>query len=55
LLIGRVSFDDTKLMENLMTFVDAAKKLRPSDAKGEFMRTITLSSSMGPGVQIVIE
>jgi large subunit ribosomal protein L1 len=50
--IGKVSFDEQKLLENFATFMDAIKKARPSAAKGNYIRRITVTSSMGPGIKI---
>ncbi|MCB1246075.1 MAG: 50S ribosomal protein L1 [Acidimicrobiia bacterium] len=50
--IGRVSFEADKLMENFMTVADEIKRARPASSKGIFMRKITLSSTMGPGVKV---
>jgi large subunit ribosomal protein L1 len=50
--IGKVSFDDDKLFGNMATLMDAIKKARPSGAKGAYIKSITLASSMGPGVRV---
>lgn len=50
--IGKVSFDSEKLLGNFRTLVDTLIKVKPSAAKGQYMRTITLSTTMGPGVKI---
>ena len=52
--IGKASFDDKKLAENVRAFVDAVSKARPSGAKGTYMKKVSLSSTMGPGVSIDI-
>jgi len=49
--IGKVSFTAEKLYENYMTLVDAVNKSRPSGAKGNFVKRITLTTTMGPGVK----
>jgi large subunit ribosomal protein L1 len=46
------SFADDAIEQNVRAFVDALVKARPSGAKGTYVRKISLSSSMGPGVQI---
>jgi len=51
-LIGKVSFDNTKLIENINAFVDAVTKAKPSATKGTYIKTITLASAMGPGLKI---
>jgi large subunit ribosomal protein L1 len=53
--IGKASFDEAKLVENLRSFVDAVAKARPTGAKGAYMKKIVVSSSMGPGVTIDVE
>lgn len=50
--IGKVSFENTKLGNNLAVLMDAIKKARPSGAKGSYIKNITLASSMGPGVKV---
>ena len=50
--IGKVSFDAAKLAENLRAFVDAVAKAKPSGAKGAYLRKVSVSSSMGPGVSV---
>ena len=51
-LIGKVSFDDEKLVENLKTFVNLIIKSKPSVVKGTFVKNISVSSTMGPGIKI---
>ena len=53
--IGKVSFDETKLVENVLAFVDAVSKAKPSGAKGTYMKKVALSSTMGPGVTVDIQ
>jgi large subunit ribosomal protein L1 len=50
--IGKVSFDDGKLAENVRAFVDAVAKARPSGAKGTYMKKVSLTSTMGPSVSV---
>jgi large subunit ribosomal protein L1 len=50
--IGRVSFDQQKLLENGMALVRELMQKKPSTAKGVYLRSITLSSTMGPGVRV---
>jgi len=50
--IGKASFDETKLVENVRAFVDAVSKAKPAGAKGTYMINVSLSSTMGPGVTI---
>lgn len=51
--IGRKSFSNDQLLENLRTLVEALIKAKPPAAKGQYLRSITLSSTMGPGVKVV--
>ena len=48
--VGRASFDDKSLLENIQVFVDVVTKARPAGAKGTYIKKMTLSSTMGPGV-----
>ena len=50
--VGKVSFGATPLTENLMAFMDAVVRAKPSAAKGTYVRSVTVSSTMGPGVRI---
>ncbi|WP_151718386.1 50S ribosomal protein L1 [Gemmobacter serpentinus] len=50
--IGKVSFDEGKLAENVRAFVDAVTKARPAGAKGTYVKKVSLSSTMGPGVSL---
>jgi large subunit ribosomal protein L1 len=50
--IGKKSFDAKKLLENLTTLVDTLVKVKPSGAKGQYIKSITVSSTMGPGIRI---
>lgn len=52
--IGKVSFDEKKILENYETILNLIKKLRPAKVKGIYIRNISMSSSMGPGVKVVI-
>ena len=54
-VIGKVSFDDKKLSENLEAFMDALKKAKPQGAKGTYIKGLFLTSSMGPSVKVVVE
>ncbi len=53
--IGKASFDEAKLVENVRAFVDAVQKAKPSGAKGTYMKKIAVSSTMGPGVSIAVD
>ncbi|HDR28455.1 50S ribosomal protein L1 [Rhodovulum sp.] len=50
--IGKASFDEGKLVENVRAFVGAVSQAKPSGAKGTFMKKVSLSSTMGPGVSV---
>src|SRR5919204_1721651 len=50
--IGKVSFEDDKLLQNLGTLVDAVVRAKPSGAKGQYIRTLNIASTMGPGVSL---
>lgn len=50
--IGKRSFDHGKLLENYTAFMDALRKARPSAAKGIFIKSITVKSTMGPGIKV---
>ena len=52
--IGKVSFTEEQLIQNLNTLLEAVVKARPSVLKGQFLRSITLSSTMGPGVKVSV-
>lgn len=52
--IGKASFDEAKLVENVRAFVDAVSKARPSGTKGTYMKKVAVSSTMGPGVTVDI-
>ena len=53
-IIGKSSFDEEKLVENLNTFVSTILKLKPATVKGDFVKSIAISSTMGPGIKIAI-
>jgi len=50
--IGKRSFDNGKLRANIMAFMEAVMRAKPSAAKGTYVRSITISSTMGPGIKI---
>ena len=52
--VGKVSFGSDKLIENVNSFIDAIQKSRPSGAKGTFIKKISISSTMGAGININI-
>lgn len=51
-IFGKVSFDDAKLKENLLAIVKAVMDAKPSSTKGIYMKSLTLTTSMGPGVKV---
>jgi len=53
--IGKASFSEAQLVENTRAFVTAVAKLRPSGAKGAYMKKIVVSSTMGPGVSVSVD
>jgi large subunit ribosomal protein L1 len=52
LIIGKASFDDRRLLENYAAVVEELIRAKPSAAKGRYLRSITLASTMGPGVKV---
>ena len=53
--IGKLSFDEKKLVENVRSFIGAVTKARPSGTKGTYLKKINLTSTMGPSVSISVE
>jgi large subunit ribosomal protein L1 len=53
--IGKASFDEAKLAENVRAFVGAVAKAKPSGSKGTYMKKVSLSSTMGPGVSVSVD
>ena len=51
-IIGKVSFDETKLLENLNAFVTLILKTKPAVVKGKYVKNISISTTMGPGIKI---
>lgn len=52
--VGKVSFDEQQLAENLAALVDAVNRAKPSGAKGQYLRTLSIATTMGPGVRVDI-
>ena len=50
--LGKVSFEDDKLIDNLTAIIEAVVKAKPSGAKGQFVKTASLSTTMGPGIKL---
>ena len=53
-VIGKVSFDEKDLLENLVYFVNAISKIKPSTVKGDYIKNISITSTMGPGIKVSI-
>ena len=53
-VIGKVSFETKKLEENYATFIDAIQKARPAGIKGKYVTSISICSTMGPGIKVVL-
>lgn len=53
-MVGKVSLGEDKLKENITTYIQAIKDSRPSGVKGEFIKTVTVSSTMGVGIRVGI-
>ncbi|MEO0893717.1 MAG: 50S ribosomal protein L1 [Pseudomonadota bacterium] len=53
--VGKASFDEAKLVENVRAFVSAVAKAKPTGVKGAYMKKISLTSTMGPGVSIAVD
>ena len=52
--VGKVSFDDQKLLENVRAFIEAITRAKPTGAKGTYIEKVSLSSTMGPGLKLDI-
>jgi len=51
-VFGKASFDDAKLVENLKAFVSVILKAKPATVKGNYVKNISISSTMGPGIKL---
>ena len=50
--VGKASFTEEQLADNFQTLIDAINKAKPAAVKGQYLKTVTLTSTMGPGVKI---
>jgi large subunit ribosomal protein L1 len=50
--VGKISFDPEKLVQNILAFINAVLRAKPASAKGQYMKSVVLSSTMGPGLKI---
>ncbi len=53
--VGKASFDEHKLIENIRTLIDALNRAKPSGAKGQYLKKVVVSSTMGPGVSVALD
>ena len=51
-VFGKASFDEEKLIDNLKAFIDVILKAKPTTTKGIYVKNVTISSTMGPGVKV---
>ena len=51
-MIGRADFDERRLLENYAALIDEIVRAKPAAAKGRYIRSVTLATTMGPGVQV---
>ena len=52
MLVGKVSFDEGKLIDNIKTIFNVILKLKPSTVKGAYIKNLAISTTMGPGIKI---
>src|SRR5205807_7538142 len=52
--VGKISFDDDKLVENITAFVEQVRAVKPASVKGNYIKSITLSATMSPGIPVVV-
>jgi large subunit ribosomal protein L1 len=55
LAIGKVSMEAAKIAENVKTFMDELQRKKPADAKGDFIQSVSISSTMGPGIWVAMK
>jgi large subunit ribosomal protein L1 len=51
--VGKLNFSETQLLENINTFLNHLRSLKPAAAKGTFLRSVTISAAMSPGIRVV--
>ncbi len=51
-IVGKISFDEAKLKDNILAFINTIIKLKPAAAKGTYVRSMTISTTMGPGIKL---
>jgi large subunit ribosomal protein L1 len=51
-VIGRADFDERRLLENYAALIDEIVRAKPAAAKGRYIRSVTLSTTMGPGIRV---
>lgn len=54
-VLGKASFDEKNLIENFNAFFEALKKIKPSSAKGDYIKSVTVTSTMGPGIKVDVK
>jgi large subunit ribosomal protein L1 len=52
--MGKASFEQSQLAENLTALVDAVNRAKPAGSKGQYLRTLTIATTMGPGIHVDI-
>ena len=52
--VGKMSFDENKLVENATTFIDQVRAAKPSGVKGHYIKSVTLSATMSPGIPLQV-
>jgi large subunit ribosomal protein L1 len=52
--VGKKSFDDQKLFDNILALIDTVNRLKPATSKGHYLKNIVLTSTMGPGIKVEV-
>lgn len=52
--VGKLSFDEQKLIENIQAFLEHVQSLRPASLKGQFIKSVTISATMSPGIRVAV-